>query len=628
MTRAARAGHHDDHRRLLVLLGAFALVGALFIGVLVDLQAVRPEEYRAVGEDQRSRERVLAGYRGEIVDRNGFVFAASTTGRSVTVDPQMIEDPAATAAVLAPALGLDVADVVQAISPDFEGDRWGVVAESIDDDTVARLDELSEADDDELLSGVFVSVDEERVYPAGDLARPVIGRVNRQEEPIFGLEALFDVEMTGEDGYERLERGLFGSITGGIYEREAAEEGSTVEITLDHRIQYVTEQALIEHCEDTLAESANAVVSDPRTGEILAMATVVRSDEGRCYVPNWNATLVTAFEPGSVIKMVTAAGVVEQNGWNADTLVEVPVVVEFADYDFDQRNHDPDFVAAPYPIRQIIGRSMNNGTIRMAQELGHEGLWNYLDAFGFGRPTGFGWNGETKGKLRDWTEWYDSDLGSISFGQGILVNTVQLNAAYNAIANDGLYIQPRLVRSITTEDGNDLHLAPQETRTVVSAATAATVTDMLVSVVHSENGTGRQAAVPGYTVAGKTGTAWKVITEGEHSGTYGEAGAREYVVSFSGYLPAEDPQLSITVVVDEPVTETTAGLVAAPVFADIAQYAVRILGLPPGGAVDAPTGLVQGTPAPAAPVVEPSAEAGTDASAESDVALGSTEGDG
>ncbi len=612
-------GVPDPRRRLLALLVVFLLVGALFVAVLVDLQAVRPETYRAVGENQRTRQTELSGYRGAIVDRNGFVFATSTRGHQVVVDPQLVEDPAAVAAALAPALGLDPLVIQERLAPSSAADRHNVVMESIDDETLGLLQIAFDEAPRNLLAGVFVPRQEDRVYPADTLARPIVGVVDPDEQGIYGMEYLFNEDMQGTAGFERVERGIFGSITGGEYLMEPAVQGNDVVLTLDHRIQYVAEESLIRHCEETLAEGASAVVSDPSSGEILAMATVTRNDEtGTCYVPNYNAPLVETFEPGSVLKMVTAAAVTEELGWTGDTLVDVPTEIEFLDYTF--KEHGNDFVAAPYPIDQIITRSMNLGTIMMAQALGKESLYDYLTAFGFGQHTGIDFKDEARGRLSAPEDWYDSDIGSISFGQGVTVNAVQLNAAYNTIANDGLYIEPSLVRALVDADGDELPLEPQATRTVVSAATADEVTSMLTGVVHSPNGTGTAAAVPGYSVAGKTGTAWKVIQEGPYAGTYGEAGAREYIVSFAGFLPAEDPQLSIVVVVDEPVTQTTAGLVAAPVFADIAQYALRILAIPPAVVVDGSIGsLVQGTPAPApiidAGVAVDSSEGGVDEAA-------------
>ncbi len=582
----------DVRRRILVLLTVFLVAGFAYVGVLVDLQAIRPQRYVEVGETQRTRTVHLAGYRGTITDRHGFVLALSTPGTEIVADPQMIKDPAATADLLAPVLGMSSDELTQLLLPSGPGDRYTMVASEVSDDRAAHLAILLEDEtNDDAFVGIFVRAQESRVYPADTLALPVVGRVDPQEMGHSGLEWQYDELMQGSSGYERTETGIFGSITGGEYVFEPAIPGNDVVLTLDHRIQYITEQSLIEHCEETQAKGANAVVSDTRTGEILAMATVVRS-EGRCHIPRQNSPVVDTFEPGSVIKMITAAAAVEDQGIGADTIVEVPDEIVVGDKTF--YNHSP---SAPYPVRQVIADSMNTGTIALAQQVGPERLQYYLDAFGFGQPTGLDFRYEARGTVPD--EWFGSDLGSIAIGQGISVNTVQLAAAYNVIANDGLYISPSLVRSMVGPDGQDMTAVPQASHRVVSSDTASEVTTMLVDVV--AGGTGVAAAVPGYTVAGKTGTAWQAFEQSDGIYGYGYEGYRKYVVTFAGFLPAEDPQLSIVVVVDEPTTDTTAAKIAAPVFADIAQYAIRILAIPPGnsGSADqAGEGLVRGTPAP------------------------------
>ncbi len=601
-TRARTTPEPDTRRRILGLLIVFLVIGATMVGVLVDLQTVRPDRYRALGEDQRTRTRELAGYRGSLVDRNGFVLAASTTGRELIVDPTMIIDPSAASAVLAPAIGLDESELTKRLTPDQPNDRFELLTRTSDDKQIAMLSELLTADksaDTQVLRGVFLQSEEERVYPAGTLARPVVGQVDDYEQGFTGLEAQFNDVMTGTAGWETSERGIFGSIAGGFWEVEPAEKGYDLVLTIDHRIQFITEQALIEHCEELSAKSAQAVISDPLTGEILAMANVIRQEDGTCVVPRYNAPLIESFEPGSVLKILAAAAAVEELGYDRNTLVEVPASVKVGDTTFLQ---DPGFVPAPYPLSEVIAQSLNVGTITVAQRLGNDTLYDYYRRFGFAQYSGLDWEGESKGKVRPVSEWQGADPGSMAIGQGVTANTVQIMSAYNTLANDGMYVAPRLVKAVVGADGVEYDLAGQEARRVVSANTADEVTSMLVDVV--DHGTGTAAAVKGYTVAGKTGTAWKVFQGEDGKFSYGSPGNRRYVLSFAGYLPADDPRVSIVVTVDEPDVGGFAGRVAAPVFADIAQYAVRILDVPPDNETDLTGGLVRGTPAPT-PTIPP-----------------------
>lgn len=600
----------DSRRRILGLLVTFVVIGVAMIGVLVDLQTIRPDRYRDLGENQRTRTRELAGFRGSLVDRNGFVLAASTPGRQLVVDPTLVVDAQKAAFVIAPVLGMDEADLALRLTPDHDNDRYELLIRTTDDDLITHLSELLSADrqaDAPVLRGVFLLAEEARVYPAGSLARPIVGRVDDYEQGVFGLEAQFNDVMQGSPGSETSERGIFGSIAGGFWDVEPAERGYDLVLTLDHRIQFVTEQALIEHCEELDARSAQAAVSDPRTGEILAIATVVQQEDGSCAVPRQNAPLTDVFEPGSVLKILMAAAAVEELGYDASYPIDVPSSIRVGDVDFrSPAGHVP----GSYPLGQIIADSLNVGTIEVAQRLGDDTLYDYYRRFGFGQYTGLDWEFESRGLVRPASEWNGSDAGSIAIGQGVQANTVQIMSAYSTLANDGMYVAPRLVRAAIGSDGLEYDLAGQDARRVVSAETANEVTAMLTRVVDSGSGTAAQ--VDGYRVAGKTGTAWKVFEGGDGTFSYGSDGDRRYVLSFAGFLPADDPQLSIVVSVDEPREYGSAGEVAAPVFADIAQYALRILDVPPADARALNEGLVRGTPAPD-PTVPPLQLAGVDA---------------
>ncbi len=593
---------------MIALLVFFVAAGLAIVGVLVDLQTIRPDRYRSLGEDQRTRTRNLAGFRGSLIDRNGFVLAVSTPGKELVVDPTMVTDPAGAAALLAPVLGLNDDELALRLIPDNENDRFELLVRTADEALIGSLGAIMSADegsDGGVLRGVFLRAEEARVYPAGTLARPVVGLVDDWEQGQFGLEEQFNDLMQGSPGSEVSERGIFGSIAGGYWEIDPAEKGYDVVLTLDHRIQFITEQALIAHCQELGAESANAVVSSPRTGEILAMANVVRLEDGTCAVPKYNAPLVETFEPGSVMKMITAAAAVEELGFTAETVFEVPNSVRIGDVEFKQ---PAGFTAGSYPFGEVIARSLNVGTIKLADRLGPEVLYDYYRRFGFGQFTGLEFEGESRGLVRPASEWRGSDLGSIAIGQGVSVNTVQIMAAYNTLANDGVYVAPRLVKSAIGPDGLEYAVEPQEARRVVSAATANEVTGMLVGGV--DRGTGQAAAVDGYLVAGKTGTAWKVFDDGSGVLGYGSPGNRRFVLSFVGFLPADDPQLSIVVTVNEPEVAGSAGKIAAPLFADIAPYALRILAIPPTGAVASNQELVWAPPAPAPgipPLVDPNA---------------------
>ncbi|MEM8926108.1 MAG: penicillin-binding protein 2 [Actinomycetota bacterium] len=587
----------SPRHRLIGLLALFVIVGAGFVAVLVDLQTVRPDRYRSLGEDQRTRTRPIAAFRGAVLDRNGFALAVSTPSHQVVADPMLIENPSTTAALLAPVLDLDPAALQVELAGEAPGDRYALLARNVGDDSIAAIEALdAAADTTDAMVGVFVRPEEDRVYPAGDLASAVVGRVDPDKQGIFGLEQVYNHEMTGEPGTVRFEVGRFGSIAVGDRIVDPGTEGDDLVLTLDHRIQYVAEQALLDHCERTGAQGATAVMAHPATGEILAMAGVRRGDDG-CFVPNYNPALVDAFEPGSVVKPMVVAGAFAELGYDADTLVEVPNRLSVGGKTFvDHPEHPP----APYPISQILAESMNVGTILLAQRLSALTVYDYLTSFGFGTPSGLGLSGESGGRLRHPDDWWGADHGSIPIGQGMTVNAVQLLGAYNTIAAGGRYAPPVLVRETVAADGTVHPVEPPPSRPVVTPEVAAEVTRALTAVV--ERGTGSAAAVEGLRVAGKTGTAWKVFDDGSGTLGYGEPGNRRYVVSFVGFLPADDPQISMVIVVDEPTSDTTAATIAAPLFSEIAGYAVRILDIVPTEGV-----AVQGERVRSAPAGLPSA---------------------
>ncbi len=595
----------DPRNRLIALLVAFVVIGAGFVALLVDLQTVRPDRYRVWGEDQRRGYREIAGYRGAITDRNGFVLAASTPSHQIVANPSQVENPAATAALLAPVLGVDSAELTAKLTPDKPGASYSLLLSHVDDAIVTQLQDIrSNKKWAPSMVGIFVRPEESRVYPAGDLANALVGRVDPDEQGTFGVEKIYNEVMKGSPGKERFERGQFGSISVGAREVDPATAGNDVVLTIDHRIQYVAEQTLLAHCEKTAAEGATAVLADPRTGEVLAMASVARNDEGVCVTTNYNAALVDVFEPGSVVKPLVMAAAADRTGLTADTSIEVPSRITVGGKTFVDHPPHP---SATFPVSEIIAESMNVGAIEIAQRMDAQTIFDYLTGFGLGRDTALEFPGESAGSLRQPEDWYGSDNGAIPIGQGMSVTAAQLLAAYNVLANGGTYLAPSLIESLGGADGSLGSGVSAEPRRVVSEAAAAETIRALTAVV--EVGTGSQAAIPGYTVAGKTGTAWKAFKD-EATGklTFGSDGNRLYVSSFAGFLPAERPELSMVVVVDQPRNDYMASTVAAPIFSEIGAYAARILPITPNH-VDADAvagGRVRGTPAPlATPVVDP-----------------------
>ncbi|MDH3293380.1 MAG: penicillin-binding protein 2, partial [Acidimicrobiia bacterium] len=480
------------------------------------------------------------------------------------------------------------------LTPDSDNDRYELLARAITDDTAAAIVDLqSQTSTKDHTAAVFVQPEEDRIYPAGLLARPVVGRVDDYNIGYYGIEDQYNAAMTGIPGSEVFERGAFGSISVGDWSVNPAAAGYDVVLTIDHRIQHVAEEALLEHCKETGAQGASAVISVPETGEILAMVSVGRSQDGTCIIPIYNKTLVDVFEPGSVIKPVTVAAAVDRLGYRADTMVDVPSETVVGGARFIDHPPHP---SAPFPVSWIVSNSSNVGTIMVSQAVGPGYMYEYQRRFGLGQLTGLGARGEEAGILRSPEEWQGSESATVAFGQGpIMVNAAQLVAAYNIFANDGLYKGLTLVRSLRAPDGTEFPRTRSPAKPAISPDAAREMTRILSGVV--ADGTGASAAIDGFTVAGKTGTAWKVFTDAEGRTGYGEPGNRRYVATFAGYVPADDPEISMVIVVDEPQGAFYASAVAAPVFSQVGHYALRILGVPPDGSIPAPDTKVRARPA-------------------------------
>jgi cell division protein FtsI (penicillin-binding protein 3) len=556
--------------RLLVLLVVMMLGLTGVMARLSVLQVREGSSYEERGYSQRLHTFTLPAQRGSILDSSRQPLAMSLEARDVYADPRFVQDPDATAAEIAPVLGLKVGSVRRSLAA--EG-SFSYVARQVDLSVAQRLEAMS-------IPGIGFLPVPKRSYPDGPLAAQLLGYVGTDGDGLAGLEYQYQATLQGTPGELRQEMSPSGQpIAYGVDQLAAPVPGDDLVTTLDRQFQYQVQAALASAVKANHAKGGTVIVMDPHTGDVYAMASypgfnanayAQANDEARR-----NTALVDAFEPGSVNKVITAAAAIQEHAVPLDRRFEVPDHMLVSGYTIHDSHTHP---IERMTLGDIIAESSNIGAAKVAQKVGKPAMSSYLARFGFGRTTGTGFPGETPGVVPPLADWSDATLATIAYGQGLAVSPMQMASVYATIANHGVWVQPRLASGSIDGDGVFHPADAAPTRRVISSATADTVTRMLASVV--QDGTGTLAQIPGYQVAGKTGTALKVDPR---TGRYG----RKYVASFIGFLPASDPQVVIAAIIDEPTT-IYGGIASAPLFQQLARYSIQRLGITPGEPVALP----------------------------------------
>jgi cell division protein FtsI (penicillin-binding protein 3)/stage V sporulation protein D (sporulation-specific penicillin-binding protein) len=544
--------------RLRLLLVAILLTFGVLGVRAAWLQTVRASSLAALAQQQAKFDLELPASRGTIYDRLGTPLAIGQQATDVIADPMQISDPRREARVAAKVLGIPFRPVYQELADRSRG--FVYVERKAPPKLAAALSKRS-------LTGFTFQSDELRVYPQGTVAAPVLGYAGTDNTGLAGLERELNKVLSGSPGRATVVRDATGEAVNTIQERPA-HDGSSVVLTLDSHIQANAEQVLEQTVRQWHAKDATAIVLDPHTGAILAMAQE----------PSYNANdyptafahglavdhaVNDVFEPGSVFKVVTVGGALAEHKITPQTAFRLPDSIRVA----DRVIHDAEVRPTErLTVAQILQRSSNVGAITIAEKyLGETGLKHWMKRFGFGRKTGIDLPGESPGLLPSY--WSGSTIGNVPIGQGVSVTSVQLASVYAAIANGGEWIQPHLVEHVMGEAPPRLHR-----RRILAPGVDRELRNMLKGVV-SDQGTGALAAVPGYSVAGKTGTAQKPGPHGYIPGAY--------VATFVGMVPSSNPALVVLVSVDEPRGGIYGGLVAAPAFEQIASFDLQYLEVPP-----------------------------------------------
>jgi cell division protein FtsI (penicillin-binding protein 3) len=583
-----RAGR--PRRRLIALFLVCALMMLAVIGRVALLQTVDQHGLAAEGESQRVSNVILTAPRGAIFDRNGFELALSIPQTTLWADPRAVVDKAGTAAELANVLGFkadQTADVQQRLESDKE---FVYVARQVDDATAKKVADLK-------LKGVYSYNEPKRFYPAGDLAKGLLGATDTDGTGTAGLEAEADKTLTGEPGELIRERDQQGrSIPSGRRQLIPATPGNDLVLTIDKTLQFTTEELLKQKVGELSAGGGQAVVMDTATGDVLAMASVDRDKStGRVTVSPANRVVTDQFEPGSVAKIVPSSAVLDLGEATPDTYWHVTGVHKSDVYEIEdvEQHGNVDLTTT-----QIIAVSSNIGAVLIGQRVGAPNMEKYLRSYGFGQASGLGLPNETPGTLTPSTSWTSSQADTINYGQGMAVTAIQLAAAMNTIANNGTYVAPRLVDATIDKDGDRHDAAASATHPVLQPATAAAMVPILEQVWCK--GTAVSAPrIDGYSIAGKTGTGYiaqdsnylVVGPDGQlrRDGYKDASGNRHYNASFAGFLPAENPKITILVTITDPPGSGPhyGGNTAAHVFSGIAHEALQQLQVPPspnGGA--------------------------------------------
>ncbi len=560
----ARLG--DPHRRLRVWQVGLLITLTIVAARVIDLQAVQGPTLAASGIKDRTRTVVLPATRGDITDVNGVPLATTIAARNVTVDQTMVKDVAGESQRLAEVLG----GSAQAYAQRMDGTRRFVyLAKNVTPDVWAKVAELK-------LAGVFSEPTTTRIYPAGEVAANVVGHVRADGKGGSGLEYGFDSELAGVAGSQVYQSSAKGTEIPTVAASGVDPvAGTGVRLTLDRDLQWVAQDAIAKKVAEARADSGTVVVMDPRTGQIRALATVPTFDPNRpadaALADVRNRAVSEAFEPGSTSKIMTMAAVLEEGKATPLTQLVIPPVLKRPAKTW--HDHDP-HGTLKLTLNGVLAKSSNIGTIMAAEKIGGDTLYSYLKKFGIGEPTGLRFPGESDGYVPPPSKWSATSFGTIAFGQGLSVTAVQAASVFATIANDGVRVEPTLVAGFTGSDGT-YQSAPQADSTrVVSVSTAQTVRQMLESVV-SEDGTAPKAAIPGYRVAGKTGTANR-IDDACHC-------YRGYTASFIGLAPADNPTLVVAVFLQNPRNGHFGGVLAGPVFKRVMTFALEHSRTPPTG---------------------------------------------
>jgi cell division protein FtsI (penicillin-binding protein 3) len=577
------------------------LVLCVFVVRLLQVQAVDAGAYAAKAERNRYVVHTLAAQRGEITDRNGVALATSVDAYDITADPTLFtpeqlkvdDGPEQAAALLAPILGLDQQELTDKLRPADKKLRYVRLAVRQTPQVWKQIRDLrsalaAKAETDRstvnVLAGVLAEPSSKRVYPNGELAAGILGWVNAEGKGGGGVEQQLDERLAGEDGKIRYaQSGGHQVPTVGSTETPAV-PGSDVELTIDRDIQWAAQNAIGEQVEKSRADRGYVIVQDTRTGEILAMANSPGFDPNDLSTADaaamGNAALQDAYEPGSTAKVMSMAAVLEENAATPLTHVVVPNRLHRGDRLFKDDIDHPTWYLT---LNGVLAKSSNIGTILAVGQLGktqeqaNEVLYSYLREFGIGEYTGLGFPGETRGILAPPDTWSTSQQFTIPFGQGVSINAMQAASVYSTIANGGVRVEPTLVRGTKEADGRFIPAPePKKTR-VVSAKTAKTLARMLESVVDDEEGTGTRARIPGYRVAGKTGTANRVDPDtGKYHG---------YTSSFAGFAPADKPRITVYCAIQNATRgDYFGGQICGPVYKKVMAFALKTLQVPPTGA--------------------------------------------
>lgn len=554
-------------KRGAILMILTAVVLSLFGGRLVELQAFRGDALASAALDQRLRTEVLPAQRGSIVDSRGEPFAITVEARNLTTDQTLVTDPLAVATALAPILNQDVLSLQERLTGDR---RFVYVAKDLTPQTWRRIQELR-------LPGILSEQTSRRVYPGGPVAANIVGFVGADGEPLGGLEYGMNDVLSGEKGTRTFERGPGGRvIPTASSTRTDATPGSTVQLTINRDIQHVAQQAIADQVRASRSDTGTVVVMDPKTGDILAMATAPTfdaNDPGAADPDNrGNRALTEIFEPGSTGKVMTLAAVVDQGKGTPYSRITVPGKLPRGGKDF--KDHTPHGTLR-MTLAGVMAKSSNIGTILAAERIGGKRLHRYLKRFGVGEATGLNFPGEARGSVPDHRNWTATSLPTIAFGQGLSMNAVQATNVFSTIANDGVRLQPRLVRGYTHADGSVEVVPIGDGRKVVSPKSAEQVRAMIEAVVR-EGGTGTAAAIPGYRVGGKTGTAQYIDPV---RGGYG----RGVMASFIGMAPLDSPEVVVGVFLVNPQIGRYGGQLGGPVFKRVMTYALQAERVPPTG---------------------------------------------